>query len=39
MLARANRYPSELVDFMRLLLVEPVDLGMQVSTALPLTVT
>jgi hypothetical protein len=25
-----NRYPSELVDFLRLLLVEPEDLGMQV---------
>jgi hypothetical protein len=24
-----NRYPSELVDFLRLLLVEPEDLGMQ----------
>jgi hypothetical protein len=29
-----SRYPSELVDFLRLLLVEPEDLGMQVrSTA------
>ena len=26
---QANRYPSELVDFLRLLLVEPEDLGMQ----------
>jgi len=26
-----NRYPSELVDFLRLLLVEPDDIGMQVS--------
>ena len=26
-----NRYPSELVDFLRLLLVEPEDLGMQVG--------
>ena len=26
-----NRYPSELVDFLRLLLVEPEDLGMQVQ--------
>lgn len=26
-----DRYPSELVDFLRLLLVEPEDLGMQVS--------
>jgi len=25
-----NRYPSELVDFLRLLLVEPDDIGMQV---------
>ena len=25
-----SRYPSELVDFLRLLLVEPEDLGMQV---------
>lgn len=25
-----NRYPSELVDFLRLLLVEPEDLGLQV---------
>lgn len=25
------RYPSELVDFLRLLLVEPDDLGMQVN--------
>jgi hypothetical protein len=25
-----NRYPSELVDFLRLLLVESEDLGMQV---------
>ena len=25
-----DRYPSELVDFLRLLLVEPEDLGMQV---------
>ena len=24
---QANRYPSELVDFLRLLLVEPEDLG------------
>jgi len=27
-----NRYPSELVDFLRFLLVEPDDLGMQVRT-------
>ena len=27
---QAQRYPSELVDFLRLLLVEPEDLGMQV---------
>lgn len=26
---QGNRYPSELVDFLRLLLVEPEDLGMQ----------
>ena len=26
-----RRYPSELVDFLRLLLLEPEDLGMQVS--------
>lgn len=26
-----DRYPSELVDFLRLLLVEPEDLGMQVT--------
>ena len=26
---QASRYPSELVDFLRLLLVEPEDLGMQ----------
>jgi hypothetical protein len=26
-----SRYPSELVDFLRLLLVEPEDLGIQVS--------
>lgn len=26
---QANRYPSELVDFLRLLLVEPEDLGLQ----------
>ena len=25
-----SRYPSELVDFLRLLLLEPDDLGMQV---------
>ena len=29
-----NRYPSELVDFLRLLLVEPEDLGMQVVKSL-----
>jgi hypothetical protein len=28
-----DRYPSELVDFLRLLLVEPEDLGMQPLTS------
>lgn len=29
-----DRYPSEMVDFLRLLLAEPADLGMQVSLKL-----
>jgi hypothetical protein len=30
-----NRYPSELIDFLRLLLVEPEDLGMHLLTHSP----